>query len=949
MRWSIAVLVFMAAAIPVALLSLKGVKLDNRVETWLPAHDPNAQVLDWFHRHFGDKAGLLVSWDRSSLNDPRVEALAEVLAGPPTETGIRTQLKPGFSEVRTPRDLIRRMLDNKVDRQTAISQLLGVVIGAGPLKVQLTAEGRTHQDQVVEEIRRRARDRLGIEVTFLPPETDQQSLQPESKAVEETFEADEFSGPDADDPYPPPAAHDFQVRWAGMTPQSPTSRQMIELCHDSTAGDGQRQVEACFYSPGAPVAVMIAISESGDDEIAATIAEIKSAAEQVGIPESELHMGGSPYGRNELNRSARGSMWNPDYPLWNFPKRSPVLLSAFVGVGLAFLVLKSVRLATLILLTDLFVAAVTTALLPATGHTLNMVLIVMPNLLVVLTSSGAIHIANYWRHAAVERLDGAVLRAIKVGWRPCVLASVTTAIGLVSLVTSVLRPVREFGIFASLGCLISLAAILIGFPSMLRLWKGAAPPPEDEDRSIWRWLGRWLTRHGRIVSAFNLLLIAFGVFGLQWFRTETKVIKYFTPQTRIYQDYQYLEENLAGIAPVEVVVSFNPEVRDELAAETSEDESVDDAEGNDSTKRAPNNADAPRRLTSVERMELIRKIKGLVAAHPEISGTLALSDFRPPLATPPAAASFREKALYRRTVYGINEFLTEAADEGHQSLVATAESPLQLHFSRRDIDIPQGAELWRIRAQVALMTDLDYGVLTADLERMVAEVMQDAPGTSYVVTGMVPLFLRTQNAVVESLIESFGLAFVVIAVMMMVLLRHPVSGLLSMLPNVQPIILVFGIISLAGVPVDIGTMITASVALGIAVDGTLHLLTWFREGIKQGMSREEAISLGLAHCGPAMWQTSAAIGLGLLMLIFADLLLITRFGWLMAAMIGAALYGDIVYLPALLTGTLGNLIERSVVREKRTEEPSEVSQPAAGPVERRERSPRPKPLQAGPR
>ena len=173
---------------------------------------------------------------------------------------------------------------------------------------------------------------------------------------------------------------------------------------------------------------------------------------------------------------------------------------------------------------------------------------------------------------------------------------------------------------------------------------------------------------------------------------------------------------------------------------------------------------------------------------------------------------------------------------------------------------------------------------------------------------MVPLFLRTQQAVLESLIESFALAFGVIAVVMMVLLKNPAAGLITMLPNVMPIGVVFGLISWAGIPVDIGTMITASVALGIAIDGTLHLLTWFRDGLRNGMSREDAIALGLAHCGPAMWQTSAAIGLAMLMLSTAELLLISRFGWLMAALIAAALTADIVLLPALLSGPLGTII-----------------------------------------
>jgi predicted RND superfamily exporter protein len=113
-------------------------------------------------------------------------------------------------------------------------------------------------------------------------------------------------------------------------------------------------------------------------------------------------------------------------------------------------------------------------------------------------------------------------------------------------------------------------------------------------------------------------------------------------------------------------------------------------------------------------------------------------------------------------------------------------------------------------------------------------------------------------------------------------------------------------------------MITASVALGIAIDGTVHLLTWFREGIAEGRSRADAIANALAHCGPALWQTSGTISLAMLMLVFADLLLVSRFGWMMSASVAAALLADIVITPALLAGPMGALIERAVKRRSRS-------------------------------
>ena len=246
-----------------------------------------------------------------------------------------------------------------------------------------------------------------------------------------------------------------------------------------------------------------------------------------------------------------------------------------------------------------------------------------------------------------------------------------------------------------------------------------------------------------------------------------------------------------------------------------------------------------------------------------------------------------------------------------------ADKPTDLELAGDQKLNKSGDELWRITAQVAVMSDYDYAHLTNDqqtgeLDNIVKGVLKTHPGSTHVVTGMVPVFLRTQQAVLDSLIWSFALAFGVIAVVMMILLRNPVSGILTMLPNLMPVGIVFGLLSWAGQAVDIGTMITASVALGIAVDGTLHLITWFRAGLRDGLERHDAVARSLSQCGPAMWQTSLAVGLGLLMLAPAELLLISRFGWLMAALIGAALIANVVLLAALLSGPLGWMIQRGM-------------------------------------
>ena len=104
----------------------------------------------------------------------------------------------------------------------------------------------------------------------------------------------------------------------------------------------------------------------------------------------------------------------------------------------------------------------------------------------------------------------------------------------------------------------------------------------------------------------------------------------------------------------------------------------------------------------------------------------------------------------------------------------------------------------------------------------------------------------------------------VIAVVMTLVQGGVLAGLASMIPNVFPTLLMFGALGWLEVPLDIGMVMTASVALGIAVDDTLHFLTFFRRGVNSGMAPRDAVAHAYHHCGRAMVQTSLICGLGLM-------------------------------------------------------------------------------------
>ncbi|MEZ6111751.1 MAG: MMPL family transporter [Pirellulaceae bacterium] len=210
-----------------------------------------------------------------------------------------------------------------------------------------------------------------------------------------------------------------------------------------------------------------------------------------------------------------------------------------------------------------------------------------------------------------------------------------------------------------------------------------------------------------------------------------------------------------------------------------------------------------------------------------------------------------------------------------------------------------------------------------------------------VYTGLVPVVYKAQRTLLISLIESIGWAFVLIAAVMTMLLNpgktwrdslRPKNlalslgaGLSSMLPNVFPVALIFGLMGYMGRRVDIGSMMTASVAMGVAVDDTIHFLTWYRDGIRMGLRRKDAIVLAYKRCAAAMTQTTLIGGLGLSVFALSTFTPTQQFGTLMLALLAAALVGDLLFLPAILAGPLGKFF----TPEREEDEPSSGSTPSA--------------------
>lgn len=539
-------------------------------------------------------------------------------------------------------------------------------------------------------------------------------------------------------------------------------------------------------------------------------------------------------------------------------------ISTAVILLVCWLCLRSFLAAGLVFALSLLCQAATMALMHFCGDSLSALLIVMPPLIQVLAVAAGIHLVNYYFDAVREGpADHAVERSFHMGWLPCVLSAVTTAIGMASLLVSDLLPVRQFGAYASLGVMFTAAVLLVFVPGVLLL-RPLSPPAmrrrrkaaASEDSGPWSALTGLLARHHRFVSLGSLLLMAVLCPGIARMRTSVRIETLFRPDSLILRDYVWLEQHVGDLVPIEVIMRMEPECE----------------------------------LLPADRLRLVENVERRLRAIDGVSATTSAASWLPPS----AIDSDGDDSRLRRMV-----------------LNRRMQAALPTLIAARTLAVNSaGRQEWRVTARVSALAPINYADFLDIVEHRISPLLKDKSGEplaglSFESTGVMPLVHDIQSQLLEDLFISFMTAFGVIAVVMTVVQAGLVTGLVSMVSNVFPALLLFGALGWLGMPVDIGSVMTASVALGIAVDDTLHYLTFFRRGLGLGKSARGAVDYAYQHCGAAVIQTTLTCGAGMAVFAMADFVPTMRFAWMMVALLSAALVGDLIVLPAMLLGPAG--------------------------------------------
>ncbi len=654
-----------------------------------------------------------------------------------------------------------------------------------------------------------------------------------------------------------------------------------------TPGDDLDQRQTCL---------VLTLADTARANLHGTIDLIKTIArDECGIPEDSLHMGGPPVDNVSIDKAGQTSV--------------TILfgLSLVVGFIVSWWSLKSKALVGMVIASGVYSMFASLAVVWYSGYPVDAILLTMPSLVYVATTSGAIHLANYYRDQLAETgiQEGAAGHAVQHALLPLSLATGTTAIGLATLAVSDLVPIRMFGIFSAIGVVVSflilvsfMPAALELFPPKLKLGKlggeGQADWKPIEDSRWWR-VGEWITRHnGLVATACLLVMVAVG-YGMTQVESSVQLMRLFSPKARIREDYRWLEAKLGPLVPMEILVRCDQQSCD---------------------------------LNFLERMELVGRIQREIGVLDEVGSSLSTVTFGRSLDSGDggdglggaAARAFGLGARTKRSVL-------------NRRLVAHRQDFLDGDYLR-DAKHPDGREeeLWRISARVSATKEVDYALFRRDLQAkidpIIAGLEQDGvTGIKVEYTGLVPLVYKAQHSLLDGLIAGFITDFAIIVAVMIVLCRAASAGLVLLLPAAFPAVMVFGgmgwgnallkSLGTGNMLIDIGTVMAPSVALGVTVDDVVHFMLWFRRGIAEGLDRKQAVMLAYKGCARAMYQSWGVIGIGLSVFALSPFGPTQRFGHMMLSMLTVALVGNLVLMPALLSGPLGAVFGWSVQRIER--------------------------------
>ena len=557
--------------------------------------------------------------------------------------------------------------------------------------------------------------------------------------------------------------------------------------------------------------------------------------------------------------------------------KKEIYLFSALAMGLCIITLflffrsfKAVLIPMLIVLTGVIWAVGTMALF---GYKITLLTGMIPSLLIVIGIPNSIYMLNKYHHEF--RSHGNKIKSlqrviIKIG-NATFLTNLTTASGFATFVITNSEILRQFGAVASLNI---MALFLLSILMIPTIFSFVLPPQERhikhlENKNVQKIINKLVDityHHIKWVYASAFLVLLLGIYGISLIKSSGYMVDDIPESDVIYQDLKFFENHIDGIMPLEIIVD---------------------------TKK-------PKGVMSLATFNLIEKLEQKLKNYDELSPSVSLLNI----------LKFSKQAFYN----GKEKYYTLPSNQEKNFILAYAGN------STNDSDQGIGAlhSFVDSTQQITRVSIRMKDVGTKRMEELYTDFRQEVdsifPAEKYkvTVTGSSVTFFKGTQYLVKNLFSSLALAVFLISLFMAIMFYSWRMVVMSLIPNILPLIFTAAIMGFTGIPIKASTILVFSIAFGISVDNTIHFLAKYRQELKMtGWNIRRSVKLALRETGVSMMYTFVVLFFGFGVYSVSQFGGTAALGVLVSLTLLIAITSNLILLPSLLIGLERLLTTRS--------------------------------------
>ncbi|ENO1830583.1 MMPL family transporter [Vibrio vulnificus] len=507
-------------------------------------------------------------------------------------------------------------------------------------------------------------------------------------------------------------------------------------------------------------------------------------------------------------------------------------------------------LATLVVIIGAIVA--TLGIVGWAGMFLHVASVNVPTLIMTLAVADCVHVIASMRHFMRQGMpkSQAIHRSVTLNFVPIIITSVTTAIGFLMMNMSDSPVLRDFGNLSALGVMIACVLSLSLLPALLNLLpvrfsaKQAAKSSDIMDK-----LADLVVHRRNVLLPLSIVVIAGSAALIPYNKVNDESVKYFDTSSEFRQAADFMEQRIGGMTTMSIAIKTHQ------------------SQG----------------IASPEFLEVLGEFTRWLREQPETDHVASLSD------------------IYKR----LNKNM-HGDDSAYYALPAERELAAQ-YLLLYEMSLPFGLDLNNqvnvdkssVKLQLTVK-NLGSVELVALEERIYQWFASHAPRYQVVASSPSLMFAHIGETNMASMLSTLPITLILISALMIFALRSWRLGVISLVPNIAPAVIGFGLWALISGEINLGLSVVVTLTLGIVVDDAVHFLAKYQHARKEGQNAEQAVRYAFHTVGRALWITTVVLVAGFSVLAMSQFRLNSDMGQLSAIVIFVALVIDFVLLPSLL-------------------------------------------------